>query len=174
MKRLLPTILVVASWVMISGCQDSSSPGGNLVATSAQEDPNARIVFRKDGTADVSFDSLKFEIEPTEEYNDAMMTDKIKALDGKRIVIHGYILPGSVYRDTGIKEFVLIRDNQQCCFGPGAKLYHNMQVEMQEGTSANFSTFPVTVQGEFHIRPWHAPDGKCYSVYHLTAESVRR
>lgn len=173
MKWVL-TITVSAAGLcaVLSGCDNTTQRGSNLVATSRAEDPNAKIVILKDGTADVSFDSLKFDIQPDEPYVDGMLPEAIQRLDGRQVVIRGFILPGSVYRDSGIKQFVLIRDNQQCCFGPGAKLYHNMQVELQEGKTTRFSTFPVTVKGEFHIRPWHAPDGKCYSVYHLTAKSV--
>ncbi len=169
---ILAPLTALALLANLIGCEQTARSSGNLVATSRAEDPNARIVILKDGTADVSFDSLKFDIQPNQDYVDSMLPAEIKALDGKSIVIRGFILPGSVYRDTGIKQFVLIRDNQQCCFGPGAKLYHNMQVELQQGKSTRFSTFPVTVKGEFHVRPWHAPDGKCYSVYHLTAQSV--
>jgi hypothetical protein len=156
-----------------AGCRDNASASLN-VPVGKDDDPGAKIVYRKDGVAEVSFDSLKFDIRRDEDYQESMMTAEIKALDGKPIVIRGFILPGSVYQDTGFDQFVLIRDNQQCCFGPGAKIYHNMQVEMAAGKTADFSTRPVTVEGEFHLRPWYGPDKKCYSIFHVTATRVTR
>lgn len=174
---LIPAVLLTLG----GGCQESSSSartsGGNSndgLATSTAEDPGAKIVYRKDGVAEVSFDSLKFDYQLDGSYSDEDMPDEIKALGGKRIVIRGFILPGSVYQDRGFDQFVLIRDNQQCCFGPGAKLYHNMQIKMVEGKTADYTTRPVTVEGTFKLSPYIAPDDKCYSVFYCTAESVRQ
>src|SRR5688500_15004577 len=41
----------------------------------------------------------------------------IAALDGKRIFIKGYIRPDSISVSRGIDRFLLVRDNNQCCFG---------------------------------------------------------
>jgi hypothetical protein len=176
---LIPPLLLA----LCGGCQESSSSGaasraggksaGDL-ATSVAEDPGAKIVYRKDGVAEVSFDSLKFDYRLDGSYSEGDLRDEIKALSGKRIEIRGYILPGSVYQDKGFDQFVLIRDNQQCCFGPGAKLYHNMQIKMLEGQTADYTTRPVTVEGTFKLSPYIAPDGKCYSVFYCAAERVRQ
>ena len=39
----------------------------------------------------------------------------LKALDGKRIRVRGFMYPP--FQDTDIRGFVLARDNQICCFG---------------------------------------------------------
>ena len=120
---------------------------------------------------DISFDDLEFDIERDAEFERSMLTPEIEALDNAKVKIYGFILSGSVFKQE-FERFVLIRDNQQCCFGPGAYIYHNMQVEMEPGRTAKFSVRPVAVEGELHIRPWHGPDGKCYSIFHLTASKV--
>ena len=155
----------------VTGCKNKSATATVSTSSDGEIPP---IIYRDDGTAEISFDALAIPIEIDQDYEERMMRDELRKLEGKRIVIRGYILPASVYQDRNIKQFVLIRDNQQCCFGPGAKIYHNMQIDMAEGTTADFTTRPVTLKGEFHIRPWHAPDGKCYSIYHATADSVRQ
>ncbi|HEX4149340.1 MAG TPA: hypothetical protein VHY20_10145, partial [Pirellulales bacterium] len=38
-----------------------------------------------------------------------------QALEGQRVFLKGYAFPGR--ERQGIKKFVLVRDNQQCCFG---------------------------------------------------------
>ena len=132
-----------------------------------------RLSVRAGGLRDLTFDDLEFGMEPDADFERSVLGEKIEKLDGKRVVIRGFILASSVFQQKGIKQFILVRDNQQCCFGPGAYIYHNMQVQMEEGQTANFGIRPVTVEGQFAIKPWIGPDGKCYSVYHLTARSVK-
>lgn len=134
--------------------------------------PRTRI--RSGGVLDLVFDDLEFELEPEDDFERDLLTDEIEGFDGKTIILRGFILDASVFERTGIEKFVLVRDNQECCFGPTAKVYHNVWVEMDEGKSTSFSFRPVEVKGKFSIRPWYHPsDGKCYSVYHLQAESVK-
>ena len=121
----------------------------------------------------MSFDDLEFKIEKDQAFERTMLTPRIEELDGQPVVLRGFVLDSSVFQTSGIKQFMLVRDNQQCCFGPGAYLYHNVQVEMEEGKTAEFSIRPVQVSGIFSIKPLIFPDGKCYSVYHIRAQSVR-
>lgn len=132
-----------------------------------------RLVNRVGGNLNLSFDDLEFPIQPDQDFERSMMTPKIEELNGKKVIIRGFILGASVYDQTGITEFVLVRDNLQCCFGPTAYVYHNIQVEMAEGATANYSERPVAVTGTLTIKPWYGPDKKCYSVYHISATSVK-
>jgi hypothetical protein len=100
-----------------------------------------------------------------------MLPAKIEEMKNQRIRIRGYILPTAQAR--GLKEFVLVRDNQQCCFGPGAALYDCILVEMQPGRTAEYRILPVTVEGTFDIRELRGLDGKHLAIYHLAAESVK-
>lgn len=154
--------------VALSG--DQSGPTNEANEPGRPKPKSRGITYRADGVADLSFDDIALDLE-ADEYRESALTDVVKSLDGKRIIVRGFIL-ASVFKQSGIKEFVLVRDNQECCFGPGAKIYHNMQVEMVEGPGATFTTLQVTVEGTFSIRPWYAPDGKCYSIYHLAGTRV--
>ena len=149
-----------------------SSASADTNATPASMKVRPRTNTRAGGLLDLTFDDFEFQIDKDADFDRSMLSDKVEEFDGKEILIRGFILDSSVFQLKNIKQFVLVRDNQQCCFGPGAYLYHNMQVEMVEGETANFSIRPVTVQGTFRIKPWIGPDGKCYSVYHVTAKSV--
>jgi hypothetical protein len=134
--------------------------------------PRTRI--RSGGVMDIDFDYLAFDIEADADFEEKMFTDQINELNGKEIILRGFILDASVFSQKGIKEFVLIRDNQECCFGPGAKICHNVWVNMDEGKTAKFSFRPVEVHGKFTIKLYHGPvDGKVYSVYHLQAKNVK-
>ena len=106
----------------------------------------------------VTFDDVKFEIEKNEDFSRQILTDKINNFEGKRIKIRGYIRPS--FKQTGIEKFILVRDNQECCFGPGAMIYDCMIVGMKKGTATEFTTRPITVEGDFYLKEFEGPDGK--------------
>lgn len=100
---------------------------------------------------DINFDDLSFKIEKDAKFNPALLTDEIKKLDGVKVKLRGYILPSTLFKETNIDQFVLVRDNQECCFGPGAALFDCVIVEMVPGQTTDFVTRPVTVEGKFKI-----------------------
>ncbi|MFV2065833.1 MAG: DUF3299 domain-containing protein [Pirellulales bacterium] len=123
------------------------------------------------GPIECTFDDVKFEIEKDGPFDRSMLTPKITQLVGKQIRIRGYILPS--FQQTGLTQFVLVRDNMECCFGPGAALYDCILVEMEPGRSTEFSIRPVAVDGQFSIRELVGPGGKHLAIYHLRGEAVR-
>lgn len=122
---------------------------------------------------EITFDDVKLQLEKDEPFDEEKLTDRVKELDKKPVRIRGWILPASVFEQTGIRSFVLVRDNMECCFGPGAALHDCIVVEMDEGKSADFTTRPVTVEGVFRVKEYKFPDGKHYAIYHLQGRSVR-
>ena len=103
------------------------------------------------GLLDINFDDLSFKIEKDAKFKPALLTDDIKKLDGVKVKLRGYILPSTLFKETNIYQFVLVRDNQECCFGPGAALFDCVIVEMVPGNTTDFVTRPVTVEGKFKI-----------------------
>lgn len=132
---------------------------------------SSRLPSGAGGTSNVTFDTIKFEMEKTQPFKSEMLTPAIRALEGKRIRIRGYILPS--FQQSGITQFVLVRDNMQCCFGPGAALYDCIVVDMAPDKTTEFKVTPVTVDGTFSINELLDPDGKHLAIFHLTGESVR-
>jgi hypothetical protein len=119
---------------------------------------------------DKTFDDIRFDIKPGQPFHRDMLPEEIEALAGQRIRIRGYILPTAQKR--GITTFVLVRDNQECCFGPGAALYDCILVEMKRGATAEFSIRPVAVEGTFGIEEVKSGDMHL-AIYRMDAESVR-
>lgn len=145
-------------------------------ATAAQPPPKllpgAKTVALEragDRSFDKTFDDLRFELDPGELFRREMLTKEIEALNGEHVRIRGFILPTA--RTRGIKQFILVRDNQECCFGPGAALYDCIVVEMQPGKTAEYSIRPVAVAGMFDIHELVVED-RLLAIYHLKAESV--
>jgi hypothetical protein len=174
--------LAAALPVLISGCENSTGrpPVNGSAATPSPGPgpvklrPGAKTVALSaagDRQYDKTFDNLRFDIKPGDPFHRAMLPPGIEALVGQRIRIRGYILPTPQKR--GIKTFVLVRDNQECCFGPGAALYDCILVEMMPGRTAEFSIRPVAVEGRFGINEVIGPDGAHLAIYRIDGESVR-
>lgn len=133
--------------------------------------PPRRVPPKRKG--EISFDTILFEMDKEEPFDPSMITKEIRAMEGKVVKIRGFILPASVFQQVGIKQFVLVRDNQECCFGPGAALYDCIMVKMTGDNSATFSTRPVAVKGKFRVTDkYRYPDGKYMAIYEMEATEV--
>lgn len=120
---------------------------------------------------DKTFDDLKFDIEPDEPFEKEMLSEEVESLFGKRIRIRGYIRP--TFQREGITQFIFVRDNLECCFGPGAALYDCIIIDMVPGETASFTTRPVAVEGTFELDEFVGPDGKHLAIFHMDAEKVQ-
>ncbi|TWT38399.1 DUF3299 domain-containing protein [Blastopirellula retiformator] len=125
---------------------------------------------RKPGVQDLTFDDIAFEMEKGEPFARSMLPQEIEELANQKIRIRGYILPS--FESRGIKQFVLVRDNMECCFGPTAALYDCILVEMK-GSGVDFTVRPVTVEGIFEIKEYLGPDGKHLAIYRMEGESAK-
>lgn len=75
----------------------------------------------------------------------------LKALDGKRVRVRGFMFPP--FQDTDIRGFVLARDNQICCFGRTPKEYDLIDTFMRKGVTTHYiQGRPFDVVGVFHIK----------------------
>lgn len=128
---------------------------------------------RADEPMDVTFDDIKLGLKKDEKFERSDLTDRVKELHKKELRIRGYILPASVFKQKGIKQFVLVRDNMECCFGPGAAIYDCIMIEMTSGNSADFTTRPVAVEGTFTIKEYEDFDGNLLAIYHMHADKVK-
>jgi hypothetical protein len=184
--------LVASVPLCLGGCgsQPAGANAGTSVATSSADAPGTSapasnpapkpklppgaktvaLARAGDRPYDKTFDDLRFEMTVGDKFERAMLTKEIEAMSGQKIRIRGYILPTA--QNHGIKEFVLVRDNQECCFGPGAALYDCILVAMKPGQTANFTIRPITVEGTFNIREF-VLDGKHLAIYQMDAESAR-
>ena len=134
--------------------------------------PLAAVALAADaGVKEITFDEIKLELQKGDTYDSKVLTDKVKDLNGKAIRIRGYILPS--FQQNGIKQFILVRDNMECCFGPGALLHDCIVVEMLPPATATFTVRPVSVEGNFSVRELKDPDGNYLAIYHLDGKQVK-
>jgi hypothetical protein len=117
-----------------------------------------------------SFDDIKFPMEKTQQFERSMLTPKAESLLDKRIRIRGYMYP--TLRKQGLTQFVLVRDNLECCFGPGAALYDCIVVSMTRGKTAEYSIRPIAVEGTLRLEELKGPDGRTLAIYQMAGEAV--
>ena len=170
--RLLIALCVVA---FAAGCggpgpaRPVDMPAGAMPAAAGQSPTSAGRP--SDAIRDISFDDIKFDMEKGAPFTRDLLPKRVTDLERERIRIRGYILPS--FQQTGLSQFVLVRDNMECCFGPGAALYDCVVVRMLPGKTANFSIRPVAVAGTFRLEELRGPDGKHLAIYALDGEDVR-
>jgi hypothetical protein len=151
-----------------------STPPSASVETTSQAEPAATPdpapPAARGATKEVTFDTVKLDLAKNQPFERKLLTPQVLAIDNQRIRIRGYILPS--FQQTGIKQFVLVRDNQECCFGPGAALHDCIVVDMKPGLSTEYTVRPVAVEGVFSIREMLGLEGKHLAIYHLDGEAV--
>jgi hypothetical protein len=119
---------------------------------------------------DISFDDIKLDMQKGDRFSRDLLPARVTGLEQSRIRIRGYILPS--FQQTGLTQFVLVRDNMECCFGPGALLHDCIVVRMKPGKTASFSIRPVAVTGTFRLEELRGPDGRHLAIYALDGEAV--
>jgi hypothetical protein len=178
-------LLFAATLSALAGCESKPADANGTTQTlteaaatsQAKPKPKLRpgaktkvLAAAGDSDHDKTFDDLRFDIKVDEPFRREKLTDEIEALDGKPMRIRGFILPTPQTR--GIKQFVLVRDNQECCFGPGAALFDCILVDMQPGVTAEYTIRPVAVSGNFQIKEF-VIDGRHLAIYHIDADKVK-
>lgn len=100
-----------------------------------------------------------------------LMPASAQVLDGKKVYIKGYMYPGE--QTTGIKEFVLCRDNGTCCFGGQPKLTDMIQVKLKESLILDYHTGLRYIAGNFKVQQDTAPGSLGTVLYHLEADYAK-
>jgi hypothetical protein len=150
----------------VEAARTNDKPAAGEKESGAEKKGNAAISVKVDKPAvdkakaalparNISFDTIKFPMEKQELFKPSMITPQIKALDGRRVKIRGFMLPSFI--NQGLERFILVRDNQECCFGPGAALFDAIHVDLADGVTAEYSYPPIAVEGVFHIDPVENP-----------------
>ena len=148
----------------------TSRPAAATPPTLPAPAPATPATDRPAAPRDISFDDIKLDLKKGDPFSRDLLPARVTALETTRIRIRGYILPS--FQQTGLTQFVLVRDNMECCFGPGALLHDCVVVRMKPGKTASFSIRPVAVTGTFRVEELRGPDGRHLAIYALDGEAV--
>jgi hypothetical protein len=94
-----------------------------------------------------------------------------RAMDGRNVLLKGYMYPGK--QQQGITQFLLVRDQGDCCFGGNPKITDRVLVQLRDPSGIPFSPRLTKIAGRFAIRPagTAALDGGV--LYHLEGAVAR-
>jgi hypothetical protein len=94
------------------------------------------------------------------------------ALNGQKVLIKGYVYPGN--RKDGITQFLLVRDQGDCCFGGNPKITDRINVKLSDPKGCRFHNGLFKVAGTFYITPpTKAIDADGAVFYHLDGAELR-
>lgn len=115
-----------------------------------------------------------FRPDEVEQRGNLLVPRHVQKLDGQKVFIKGYMRPGSAPVRTNIRQFLLVRDNYQCCFGDisNVKYYDQVLVSTVGSVSTDFSSGMFRVGGTLHIHPENVLRGVGYPVYTLEADHL--
>ncbi len=125
-----------------------------------------------DGYERISFLSLKPD-QKDEEAGRPVPKEVIDLL-GEPIFIKGYIRPGTIVPRGGSQEFLLVRDNNQCCFGDlqSVKYFDQMLVNLKSPLKAKSDLQVTRLGGRLVCIPQNLGRGAEYPVFALEADYI--
>lgn len=97
--------------------------------------------------------------------------DTALAFHGKDVLIKGYMYPGN--RQRGIVQFLLVRDQGDCCFGGNPKITDRVLVEMADQPGIDYSPRMRKLAGTFRIEPAGTSTLDGGVLYHLDNARLR-
>lgn len=127
-----------------------------------------------EGYTRISFAAMK--PDELQERNGMVVPPEIAALDGKHVFIKGYIRPDSITQRVRIKEFLLVRDDNQCCFGDisTVKYYDQIDVKLRGGLTIDFNERAVRrIGGILKVEPQNAALAAREPVFSLMADYAK-
>jgi hypothetical protein len=90
----------------------------------------------------------------------------VAALEGKEIFVKGYMYPERTTQN--LTTFLLVKDNEVCCFGGQPQLNDMIMIKMKDGQKVDHHSGLVAVGGVFHAAKTPSPAGYD-AVYTLEA-----
>ncbi len=149
--------------------QRQKKPADNSTPKPPKRKP---LKINPNGTTAVTFDDLRLEMPVDSVFKQEMLTDQIKKLKNKRIRIKGFIHAGTVLKQSGIKQFLLLK-NTECLFGPGGQAHCIMNIQIPKGSGIAFTVRPITAEGVFTIEPYEGVDGNTWMLYKMVCDKVK-
>jgi len=105
----------------------------------------------------------------------------VKDLDGQTVFIKGFMRPGTHVSKGGtpvrnnVSRFLLVRDNNECCFGDisSVKYYDQMLVLLTDKLTTSYSSGLFRLAGKLRIVPASPREGRPEPTYLLEADYIQ-
>ena len=165
-----PRWLIVACAVLCGCFAPVASP---VVTSVPDEDVPLTAPAETNPTAvrPISYDDLDLPMEKDTLFQDWMLTQRVRDLDGKRVRIKGFMCGAVQYTSSSIKQFIMLRE-KECPYGPGGQAHHVIAVTLQKA-SARYTEDAMTVEGVLSVRPFTGDNDKTWAVYALDEANLK-
>lgn len=101
--------------------------------------------------------------------SDDVIPSRVKAYDGKKVTVTGFVLPLRNRRGL-VTEFLLLRDQGTCCFGARTQINHFIRVKylsgFKHGSPVSWKVSGTIRVGEVYVQ------GYLTGIYQMDAERV--
>ena len=146
--------------------------GAILVSAAALLGGLSRLAMVYAGELPEGFVRLSYaELQPVPGDPADAVPDTARAADGRDVLLKGYMYPGK--QTQGIRQFLLVRDQGDCCFGGNPKITDRVLVQLTETVGIDFTPRLVKIAGRFHVRPAGAPEIGGGVLYHIEDARLR-
>ncbi len=103
-----------------------------------------------------------------DETMDPVFPPAVLALDGRKVLIRGFMLPSVDFQD--IREFHLVRSLWGCCFGAPPRINELVRITLPEGVDYTYDGLEIV--GTFRA-VYETEDGIAEDLYRLEADVLR-
>ncbi len=111
-------------------------------------------------------------LQPPEGAPATFVPDSAREIDGHDVLLKGYMYPGK--QQHGIRQFLLVRDQGDCCFGGNPKITDRVLVHLEDEKGIAYTPRQKKIAGRFVVRPTAGRDGIEGGVlYHLEEAFTR-
>lgn len=163
--------LAAASLSLLAGCLSPVTPAPPIQPARTQSATPPTKQRAADAILPITYEDLDLPMQPDSVFADWMLTQRVRDLDGKQVRLTGFMCAGSVYSNSNVKQFMMLRE-KECPYGPGGQAHHAVAVFLRD-TSTSFMTDPITVDGVLAVKPFTGENGNTWSVYTLQGTSVK-
>jgi len=112
------------------------------------------------------------DLEPVMSRPDLPVSPDSLTLDGKKVFVKGYVLSDD--KGLALKNFAIVPDLGDCCFGGAPKLFKMIQTEIVTDQRVGFSFFKRGFGGTFRVDPRKKdPTGLQGAHYFLEADHIK-
>lgn len=111
------------------------------------------------------------QLQPSASTPGQQVPPQARELDGRKVLLKGYALAGR--HTEHIKQFVLVRDNQSCCFGGSPKPSDMVAVTLTGNLELKYHPDMLRVAGTFHVAEPAAEGGRSQPLYRLDADYLQ-
>lgn len=103
-------------------------------------------------------------------YDTRTLHPDVAALNGQKVFLKGFMYP--TRQTEGLTEFVLAKDNGDCCFGGQPQITDMIYVRLKGNLKFDFTTERVSLAGIFHAGKMNQTDEGLTPIYELDAQYI--